>query len=107
MKIVREVWAQVTLPDYSGVSGWKLTSKPTLGEIITKVLPYILVAAGLSMFIMLVVGGFELMVSGGEPGKMKTAQGKLTGGVVGFLLVVFAYFITQLVETIFNVNILG
>jgi len=101
------VLAQSTLPDYSGVAGWKLGSKPKLGGIITEVLPYVFVAAGLSMFIMLIVGGFSLMVSGGDPGKVKAAQGKLTGGIVGFLLVVFAYFITQIVELVFSVNILG
>lgn len=109
MKIIKEAWAAMTLPDYSGVTGWSIGTdgKMTFGEIMTKLLPYIFVAAGLSMFVMLIVGGFELMVSGGEPGKIKAAQGKLTGGVVGFLIVVFAYFIAQVMETVFGINILG
>ncbi len=110
MKIIKEVWGQeVELPDYDGVTGWKIGTggRMTLGEIISEVLPYIFVAAGLSMFAMLIIGGFELMVSGGEPGKIKAAQGKLTGGIVGFLIVIFAYFITQIVETVFGINILG
>jgi len=111
MRIIKQIWAQpVELPDYKGITGWNiggLDGRMTFGEIMTKLLPYIFVAAGLSMFVMLIVGGFELMVSGGEPGKIKVAQGKLTGGVVGFLIVVFAYFIAQVVEKVFGVNILG
>jgi hypothetical protein len=107
MRIVKEAWAQVTLPDYSGVPGWNLGPKPTLGVIVSKILPYVFVAAGLSMFVMLIVGGVELMLSGGDSGKVKAAQGKLTGGLIGFFLVIFAYFIAQIVEIMFGINILG
>ncbi len=107
MKLVKEVWAQTDLPDYSGVNGWRLGNRPLLGDVISQILPYVFVAAGMGMFVMLIIGGFELMVSGGDSGKMKAAQGKLTGGIVGFLLVVFAYFVTQIIESVFSVNILG
>ena len=77
----------------------------TIGEIISKIIPYIYVLAGLVLFGMLLMGGFSYLTSAGDPEKMKAAQGKITHAVVGFLIIFLAYWLAQLLETIFGIRI--
>ena len=78
----------------------------TLGEIISAFLPYIFVLSGLVLFVFLILGGFELLLSAGNPEKAKAAQGKITSALVGFIIVFVAYWLTQILEIIFGVAIL-
>lgn len=104
--IVKKVLAQVTIPDYSGVSGWKLPPRPTLGTIASAGLKYALVFAGLSMFGMILYGGFHLLISRGNPEGIKEGTNKIVFGIIGFLVVFAAYWIIQLIEAIFHFSIL-
>jgi len=82
-------------------------SKPdlTLGEIISKFLPYIFTLSGIVLFAFLILGGFELLTSGGNPEKAKKAQGRITSALIGFLIIFLAYWITQILEVIFGISI--
>lgn len=93
-----------------GVTQSMLDQDPTkiksVGDLISKLLPYVYVAAGLAMFVMLVLGGLELMLAGGDSNKTQAGYGKLKGALVGFLIVFLSYAVIQLVEVILNVKIL-
>lgn len=78
----------------------------TVGAIVTTILPYVYVAAGLAMFVMLILGGLGLMTSGGEPGKTQAGYGKIKAGLIGFFLVFLSYAIVQLLQTILGIEIL-
>ena len=78
----------------------------TLGDIISKLFPYVFVAAGLLLFGYLVMGGFELLTSGGNPEKVKSAQGKITSAIIGFLIIFVAYWLVQILEIIFGLELI-
>ena len=77
-----------------------------LGEIISRLLPYIYVFAGIALLVMLIAGGLSLMTAAGDEGKVKAGYGKITGALIGFLIVFLSYLIAQLVEVILGVKIL-
>ena len=77
----------------------------TIGQIITKFLPYVYVIAGLALLFMLVSGGITLMTAAGNPGKTKEGYGKLQAGLIGFGIIFVAYFVTQIVEVVLGVKI--
>lgn len=77
-----------------------------LGSMIGKLLPYVMVVAGLILLFMLITGGIALMTSAGDPNKTKEGSGKITAGLIGFLIIILAYFITQLVEVVLGVKFL-
>jgi hypothetical protein len=90
--------ASVTLPpDPTGFSD--------IGSIINKAMPYVLVIAGLSLLVMLILGGVTLMTAAGNPGKSKAGYGYITAGLVGFVIIFVAYFVVQIVQTILGVTI--
>jgi hypothetical protein len=95
--------AGVDLPTYAG-TGFKFENS-TVGDILSKLIPYIYVVAGLILLFMLIMGGLGLMTAAGNPDKIKAGQQKITTALIGFGIVFIAYFVTQLVELIFGVKI--
>ncbi len=55
----------------------------------------------LVLFIMLVVGAFSYLTSGGNPERVKKAQGTLKFAVIGFVLFLAAFLILQIINTLF------
>lgn len=93
--------ANTTLPNYpSGTFKFN-----NLGEVITGILPFIMVIAGLSMFFILIMGGFGVMTSAGDPGKLKVGYGKITASLIGFGIIFLSYLIVQVVEIMLGVKI--
>jgi hypothetical protein len=77
-----------------------------VGGIVSFILKIVYWLAGLSMLAMIIAGGFQVATSIGIPEKSKMGYGKITGGIVGFLIVFSSYMIVKLVETMFNIKIL-
>lgn len=77
----------------------------TLGAIINGILPYLFVGAGLLLLIYLIIGGIQLMLSQGDPKAVQSAQSKITGALIGFLIVFASFWIVQLVGSILGIQI--
>jgi len=78
----------------------------TVGTTVTTILPYVYVAAGLAMFVMIIIGGISLMLAGGDANKTQAGYGKIKAGLIGFFLVFLSYAIVQLLQTILGIEIL-
>ena len=66
-----------------------------IATLIGNILPYIFGAAGIALLIYLVLGGFQMMTSRGDPKAMQSAQGKITNAIIShclFVLMVFPHF---------------
>lgn len=95
--------ADVNLNSLYGNTGFSLKDK-TIGEIVGTLLPYVYVVAGLILLLFLISGGIGLMTSAGNPDKSKAAYGKITGALIGFLIIFVSYFIAKIVEVMFGVS---
>ncbi len=75
--------------------------------IINRLLAYLFPIAGMILFVMLVAGGAEMMI--GAAGKKSVDSGKqrVTAALVGFILLFASYWIAQIVEQVFGIDILG
>ncbi|MFZ2152650.1 MAG: hypothetical protein WAV41_01155 [Microgenomates group bacterium] len=82
------------------------TKFPTIGSVISAVLPYVYVIAGLAMLVMLIVGGITLMTAGGDQAKSKDGYGKISAAIIGFIIIFVAYFVAQIVQVVFGVKFL-
>ena len=73
-----------------------------VGKLISTILPNIIVLAGVIFFFLILFGGFGMIIGAGHnasPQEAAKAKAALTYGLVGFLLVVSAYFILQMIST--------
>lgn len=78
-----------------------------VGDIISTLLPYVFVIAGLILFFLLVTKGLQYLTSGGDPKKVEGAKQGLTAALVGFLIIFISYWLIQIAEFVLHINILG
>ena len=81
-----------------------------IGTLVSSLLPNLLVGAGVIFFFLILGGGFMIIKNaGGDANAQDTAKAKnaVTFAVIGFLLVISAYFILQIVGVITGINFIN
>ena len=73
-------------------------------DIISLALKFVFPAAGILLLFYLVLGGFSLMTSAGDPKAMQSAKGKITSALIGFVIIFAAYWIVQIVGIILGLE---
>ena len=97
------VFAQsVSLSELSPSKG--LTNYGMLVNIIVK---NAFVFAGIISFILLIFGGFQVIVAAGDTKKTEKGRAAITGAVIGLLLVVGSFWIVQIIGIVTGVDILN
>ncbi len=61
--------------------------------------------SGIAIFIMLLVGGFTYLFSGGDQKKLEQARGTITNAVGGLVIIVAAYLILQTIKAFTGVDV--
>ncbi len=96
----------ITLPK-GGVAG---DVDPTnanlkLGDIISKLLPYVFSISAILLLIYIASGGLQLMLSRGDPKAIEGAKGKITNAIIGFIILLLAYVIVKLLGQILEIAV--
>lgn len=80
-----------------------------LSSLIGPLLKTSLTAAGIIFLCLLIFGGFTLIMNSGSGDSKKAAQSQaiITDAVIGFLVVILAYFIIQVIQVVTGVAILN
>jgi len=73
-----------------------------LADIISEVVGLLIPLGGVILLFVMIWGGYDFMMSRGQPEKLKSAQAKITTGIIGFVLLIFAYVIAKLAATLFG-----
>ena len=60
---------------------------------------------GVALFLMLLVGGFNFLFSGGDPKKLEQARGTITQAIVGIVIMSLAYLILLTIQTFTGVQV--
>ncbi len=76
----------------------------TLSDLINIIVKFVYPLAGILLFIYFVWGGYDYLTSGGNPEKVKGAQGKLTSAIIGFTLLFVSYILVKIIASIFGLN---
>lgn len=92
---------------FFGSAGHFLTQLTDVGTLASILLNNAIMVAGIVLIFLIVIAGIQMISASGDPQKAARARQILTAGILGFILVVVAYFIVRLVQVSFNVNILG
>ncbi|MBI2594220.1 hypothetical protein HYW39_00820 [Candidatus Curtissbacteria bacterium] len=80
------------------------STKPS--NIINSLVGLIIAIAGLLFFFYLLIGGIRYMTAGGDSKAIGSATSAITTALIGFLLVISAYFIALFISEVFNIEIL-
>lgn len=90
----------------SGVAGAaKVPTIVCLESLFKNLVNAIIALTGVALFIMLVVGGFNLLFSAGDQKKLEQAQHTITNAVIGLIVIVSAYLILQVIHVFTGVDV--
>ena len=62
------------------------------------------ITLSLVLFFILVWGGYDFLMSHGTAEKVKSAQAKITAGIIGFVLLMLSFLIVKLISFIFGLG---
>ncbi len=79
----------------------------SLNVIISNAITVVFVVAAILVLIMLIWGGIEWVLSGGDKEKVANARKRIIASLVGMALIALAFLIVRVVGEIFGFNVLG
>lgn len=87
--------------ELEGLAGKGFTAENLVGKLVSDIIPIILGIAGFLTVIFIVISGIQFVTSSGNPEAAAAARSRLTFAIIGFIIIILAFAITQLVDTIF------
>lgn len=76
----------------------------TVADVVGRVLEFLYPFSALLLFLYLLWGGYDFLLSGGNPEKIKAGKAKITAALIGFLLLIVSYFVVRLISIIFGLG---
>ncbi len=76
----------------------------TIGSVVVGALPYIFFFAGLALLVYIILGGYRLMFSQGDPKAIAEGKAKVTAALIGFIIIFTAFWIVQLAGSILGLQ---
>ncbi len=96
---------KLQVPAEGGLIGNANSGSLKFGDIIGQIFStYIFYAAGIALLIYLIIGGFQFMLSRGDPKATQAAQARISNAVIGFIIIFLAFIIVQLVGQLFGLS---
>ena len=69
----------------------------SLTEIVQSILNWIFGIIGIVAVVMIIIGGFNMMISSGDPGKVKKGKDTILYGIIGLVVALLAFAIVNFV----------
>lgn len=76
----------------------------TLGGIVNRAIPFIILFAGVGTLLMILLAGLQLLTGANDPKKLEMGKKRLTYGLAGFFIIFLAYWVVQAVGIIFGIE---
>lgn len=92
-----------SLETIQNLTGFKTPS--TVGELIGKILPYVVGVAGILLLVYLVLGGLQMMTSRGDPKAVEAAKAKITNAIIGIVIVILSVGIVVLLGQVLKIPV--
>ena len=94
--------AQITNKAISG-----LDNPNTLAKYLAIIWKVLIIFGGLMVFLQLVWGALNWILSGSNPDRLKRAKDQMFNGIFGLVILVLSYAIVKLISTFTGLNILN
>lgn len=91
-------------PGVGKINSGSLGVPTEIDDIIGGIIQLVYAVAGLVFFFMFLFGGIRYLTAGGDEKAATAARATLTQAVIGLVIIVSAFLITQLVFTIFGIS---
>ncbi len=78
-----------------------------LGKFLGNLIGLFLMAAAIAFSFLLIIGGIQWILSGGDKGGTEAARGRITSALIGLIIVFAAWAIIKVVETFLGITIIS
>lgn len=78
--------------------GHILTMQGGLSSFVSTLVQDLIVFAGVLLLILIVYSGFTMVTGAGDPQSFERARKNLTSAIIGFIIVIAAWFIVQAIQ---------
>lgn len=76
-----------------------------LGDVFGNLVRSLLGFAGIVLFVVLIIGGFRYITSGGDPKAVEGAQKTLTYAIAGLIVILISFLILVLIKQLTGVDV--
>lgn len=87
------------------MANFRILGFETPGAFITTAFPYLLSLGGLVLFVMLIWGSMEIFFAAGSAKLAEQGKKRITTALIGFFIIFSAFWIGQIITTIFGLDI--
>lgn len=84
-----------------------VSTDTTINQLITNAITIIFIIAAVLVLIMLIWGGIEWVLSGGDKEKVANARKRIISALIGMAIIALAFFIVTIVGQILGFNVLN
>jgi hypothetical protein len=84
---------------------WRISGFENPGAFITSSFPLLFGFAGLILFVMLIWGSMEILMAAANAKLAESGKKRITNAVIGFFILFSAFWIAQIITTIFGLDI--
>src|SRR3990167_8567506 len=103
---------QTSISEYFSLGGSRTAQNAfesqgiTIFSIISVIIKNLYVLVGIILLIMIFVCGLGMILNAGNPEAAKNSNKTLTSAVLGFAILIGAYWLVRIIETIFGLSII-
>lgn len=76
----------------------------TLSDVINRITTFMIPLAAVILLFVFIMGGYDVLLSQGNAEKVKSGRMKITAGIIGLVIMVFAYVAARLISGIFGIG---
>mgnify|MGYP001593940068 CR=1 FL=1 len=77
----------------------------SLETLFVNLVKVVVALSGVALFVMLIVGGFTFLFSGGDNKQLEQARGTVTNAIIGLVVIVSAYLILRVIQVFTGVDV--
>ncbi len=75
-----------------------------VGQLISVLLSFLFPLAAVILALVIIWGGYDFLLSGGESEKIQSGKAKITYGLIGFVLLTLSFIAAKLIGSIFGLG---
>lgn len=91
--------------DSGGGGLFNISQGNAVGDLASNIISIALPLAGLATVVLLIVAGYKMISSQGNPDKLKDAKEMITNAIIGLVFILLSVSILALVSSVFNLGL--
>lgn len=95
--------AQINFGPLEDVAAPEFAGK-NIGDIVSALVPWIFAIAGFLLIIYLLYGGYQYLLSGGDPKSLEKAKSVITTAIIGFVIVFISFWLVEIILRILGLT---